>query len=424
MRPALTVRTTPVADLRVELYGELVGYLVGTDRRTFDFSTVKNAIDTFGLGSTILSESVPFDLVRNRSRAVRRRNFFAELLPEGTALDNLAAEIRVSTDDTIALLAQFGRDVAGAIQIFDPETPGEPRPPALAPVDAADIGQMLVNTQAFPLGNRPKSGRTSLAGVQDKIVLAREHDGWFQVLDGYPSTHIVKPPSVRYPTITFDEEYGFRAAKAAGLSTLTTWIEDFGGIPGLVIERYDRSPIAPQGRIHQEDMNQALGASRNEKYQEFGGKVSLKRIAHALGQGGDRASVEQLLRLLTVSQAVGNLDMHGKNISMLHLPNGSTCITPAYDVVPQTHLDSDGKMALAVNRKYGHAAITIDDLIAEGESWRVGNARAIITSSLEAVTLFVRSESPVANAYEGLQDDIARFTRNLLAGRPTGSTIS
>ncbi|MEC5151396.1 HipA domain-containing protein [Cryobacterium sp. GrIS_2_6] len=281
---------------------------------------------------------------------------------------------------------------------------------------------MLTNAQAAPLGNRPKSGRTSLAGVQDKIVLALKGDQWFQVLEGYPSTHIVKPPSARYPSITFDEEYGFRAAKAAGLTTFDAWIEDFGGVLGLVIERYDRSPDAPQGRIHQEDMNQALGASKNEKYQEFGGKVTLKRVAHVLGRNGDRRSVDQLLRLLTVSQALGNLDMHGKNISMLHLRDGSTAITPAYDVVPQTHLDGDGKMALAVNRKYLHAAITIDDLIAEGLSWNVRSPRALITSALEAVESFAHSESPVDNAYAGLQDDVRRFTRNLLEGRPTGDT--
>ncbi|WP_104133775.1 type II toxin-antitoxin system HipA family toxin [Cryobacterium sp. Y62] len=413
-----------MGDLCVELYGELVGHLVGMDRRSFDFVTEKNAIETFGLGSTILSASVPFDLVSNRSRAARRRNFFAELLPEGSALDNLAAEIRVSTDDTIALLARFGRDVAGAIQIYDPEAPGEPRTPAVALVDAAEVGLMLTNTQTAPLGNRPKFGRTSLAGVQDKIVLARQDDHWFQVLEGYPSTHIIKPPSVRYPTITFDEEYGFRAAKAAGLTTLDTWIENFGGVPGLVIERYDRSRHAPQGRIHQEDMSQALGASKNEKYQEFGGKVSLKRIADVLGRDGDRASIEQLLRLLTVSQAVGNLDMHAKNISMLHLPDGSTRITPAYDVVPQTHLDSDGKMALAINRKYSHAAITIEDLIVEAEVWNVRAPRSIITSALEAVDALLRSESPVEQAYAGLQDDILRFTKNLLNGRPTGSYLN
>ena len=102
-----------VGDLRVKLSSELVGHLVGPDRRTFDFVTARNATEAFGLGSMTLSVSVPFDLISTRSRAARRRNFFAELLPEGTALDNLAAEFRVSADVTIALLAQFGRDVAG-----------------------------------------------------------------------------------------------------------------------------------------------------------------------------------------------------------------------------------------------------------------------------------------------------------------------
>ena len=74
---------------------------------------------------------------------MRRRNFFAELLPEGTALDNLATETRVSTDDVIPLLAQFGRDVAGAVQIYDPDAPGEPRRPDLALIDAAGVGRML-----------------------------------------------------------------------------------------------------------------------------------------------------------------------------------------------------------------------------------------------------------------------------------------
>ena len=409
-----------MADLRVELYGELVGHLVGTNRRTFDFVTHANAIATFGLGSTILSESVPFDLVVNRARAARRRNYFAELLPEGSALDNLAAEIRVSMDDIIALLAQFGRDVAGAVQIYDPEAPGEPRIPALAAVDAAEIGRMLNNTQAAPLGNRPKTGRTSLAGMQEKIVLARDRGRWFQVLDGYPSTHIIKPLSARYPSITFDEEYGHRAAKAAGLTTLDSWIEDFDGVPGLVIERYDRSLDAPQGRIHQEDMNQALGASKNEKYQEFGGKLSLKRVAEVIGRNGDEESVQRLLRLLTLSQAIGNLDLHGKNISMLHLQDGSTRITPTYDLVPQTHLNSDGKMALAINRKFLHAAITVDDLIEEAESWKVRSPRPIVMETLDSVKGFVYSEAPVERAYDGLQGDIAAFSRNLMEGRPTG----
>ena len=51
---------------RDELRGELVSHLVGANRRTFDVVTLENAIETFGLGSTILSEPVPVDLVVNR----------------------------------------------------------------------------------------------------------------------------------------------------------------------------------------------------------------------------------------------------------------------------------------------------------------------------------------------------------------------
>ena len=159
-----------------------------------------------------------------------------------------------------------------------------------------------------------------------------------------------------------------------GLTTLDSWIEDFDGMPGLVIERYDRSPDAPQGRIHQEDMDQALGASKDEEYQESqesGGKLSLERVAELLWRNGDEESVHRLLRLLTLSQAGGNLDMHSKNISMLHLQDGSTRITSANDVIPQTHLDGNGKMALAINRKFLHAAITVDDLIEEAQFWKL-----------------------------------------------------
>ena len=214
--------------------------------------------------------------------------------------------------------------------------------------------------------------------------------------------------------------------RAVGLTTLDSWIEDFDGMPGLVIERYDRSPDAPQGRIHQEDMDQALGASKDEEYQESqesGGKLSLERVAELLGRNGDEESVHRLLRLLTLSQAGGNLDMHSKNISMLHLQDGSTRITSANDVIPQTHLDGNGKMALAINRKFLHAAITVDDLIEEAQSWKLRSPRTIVMETLDSVKRFVQSEAPVENAYDRLRVDISAFTRNLVKRRPTGHGV-
>jgi serine/threonine-protein kinase HipA len=87
--------------------------------------------------------------------------------------------------------------------------------------------------------------------------------------------------------------------------------EDKG--PRQIIERYDRSPDAPQGRIHQEDFNQVLAAAGNQKYQKYGGKVSLKRIEQVFAAIGDQDSLERLFKLVVVSVAVGNLDLHAKN---------------------------------------------------------------------------------------------------------------
>lgn len=220
----------------------------------------------------------------------------------------------------------------------------------------------------FPLANRDNSGKTSLAGVQDKIVLAQTPDGWSRALDGRPSSHILKPASSQYPTMIFDEEYGARLSRAVGLTSFDTWLETFDGEVALVIERYDRDPRLPGGRLQQEDFNQALGARGIQKYQRHGGRVSLAAIARTVNHWAGQADLHRLLRMVTLAVVVGNLDLHAKNLSLLHPPDGSTTLAPAYDVVPLTHLDADGELALAIDGEYRHAAITRDHLVREAHS--------------------------------------------------------
>lgn len=409
-----------MADLRVELYGRLVGHLVGASSRTFDFRTDRSVLEHWPPGSTVLSESVPLSLVENRARAARRRNYFAELLPEGRVLSDLAARARLGETDVVGLLARYGRDVAGAVELYDPDAPDEPRTPRATPLTDEQVGALLRDTRGMPLGNSPYSGKSSLAGVQDKIVLALVDDVWHQVHDGYPSTHILKPHSTANPTIIYDEEYATRIAARLGLTHGTPRLHEFDGRTALVIERFDRSPDAPRGRFHQEDMNQALGARGDEKYQEIGGKVSLVRIAQILRRAAGLAAVEQLLRYVTLTVAVGNLDMHAKNVSMLHLPDGSARVAPMYDVVPLRHQPTDGRLALAVNGVYVHSAVTADDIVAEGEAWGSRAASDVVRSTLDEVASVVASEAPDSRAQPGLRDEILGFTRNLLAGRPAG----
>lgn len=407
-------------ELVVELYGVQVGVL-REERNTFDFIATSDALRTFGIDSLVLSVAAPLTAVPTRTNGRKRRNFFHELLPEGRMLSRLAWEARVGEEDTIGLLRVYGRDVAGAVQVWDPATPGEPKRPRLEHLTEAGVAALLDNVQDYPLGNKPVGGKSSLAGVQDKIVLVHNPDGWHRALDGYPSTHILKPVPSDLPTIIYDEAYGSTLAEAAGLTTFRTWLEEFNGVPALVIERYDRSPTSPPERIHQEDFNQALGARSNEKYQRYGGKVSLGRIAHVLGQVTDDDSVERLLRMVTLAVAVGNLDMHAKNVSLVHYRDGTITLAPTYDFVPQAHQRNDGELALAVGGVYRHAEVTRLHLVDEGHAWGIGHAERVVDEVLETTRATVGNVAPHDRAYARLMDDIAGFTTNLLEGRAVGT---
>lgn len=410
-----------MADLIVELYGTRIGVLAGSSWRTFDFVTSPESVAEFGIDSQILSTAIPLTVVPVRSRKDRRQNFFRELLPEGQMLARLAQQAGLVEQDVIGLLRGYGRDVAGALQIWDPDVPGEPKQPASEALTRAGVADMLEHVQQNPLGNKPAGGKTSLAGVQDKIVLAKTSSGWNRVIDGWPSTHILKPESGDFPTSIYDEEFGARFSRALGLTSFSTWIEEFEGVPAVVIERYDRSEDAPQGRIHQEDFNQILGAAGNQKYQKYGGRVSLARVARVFSAAGDNDSLRRLFKLTVLSVALGNLDMHTKNISLLHRPDGSMTLSPAYDVVPQSHQPNDGEVALAVGGEYKHAAITMGHLLAEGRGWGLADVAGLAEETLTTVLQLAQAETPDQRAHPDLANDVVRFSSNLLTGHAAGA---
>lgn len=328
-------------------------------------------------------------------------------------LHHLSSTAKIPAHDVIGILRRFGRDVAGALQIWDPEMPGEPREPALESLEASEIAEMLRETARFPLGNSSRGGKTSLAGVQDKIVLATSGRTWNRVLDGHPSSHILKPVAKDHPTMIFDEEYGARFARALGLSQFATWVEEFDTVPALVIERYDRAEASPAGRIHQEDLNQALGVGGDAKYQRHGGRVSLGRVASAVRTYANDHDVRRLLQMVVLSAAIGNLDLHAKNLSLLHPADGSVSLAPAYDVVPLAHHPNDGELAMSVGGVYRHADVTAEHLVEEGikstwsaadpswrSTWRITQAGARFadsTSRLETApgSRFQRTDLPV-----------------------------
>ncbi|MBN9152297.1 MAG: HipA domain-containing protein [Micrococcales bacterium] len=406
--------------LAVELYGTIVGTLEGA-ARSFDFTPSAAGIDAFGVNSTILSVAIPFVPAQPRHHARRRRNWFTELLPEGDQYDYLLSQGGLRRGDTPGFLTRYGRDVAGALQVWDRDDPTEPRTPKLRALSDADVRQLLEDPIGSPLANAAARGRSSLGGVQPKILVAKTPTGWAQAFDGCPTTHILKPrlASPR-ETVIFDEEYGSRLARAIGLANFETRIMEFAGLPTLVIERYDR---VDGQRVHQEDFSQALEASGNEKYQEFGGVVSLKRIAELLTAHAPAGELRTLARMVVFAVAIGNLDLHSKNLGLLHPKHGDLRLAPTYDAVPQAHGSNDGKLALSVNGKYRFDQIARDDLHSEFTSWGMRKARTVIMETLDALKQAVGVEEPLDGAFATLDDHIAVFIDNLLDGRPpTGRT--
>ncbi len=399
--------------LAIELGETRLGTLEG-DARTFDFVPFPGAIDRFGVNSPALSVSIPLAPSPRRDHAGRRRNWFAELLPEGDQYEHLLTLAGLRRGDTPSFLARYGRDVAGALQIWDLDDPTEPLIPSLRAVTDQEVRTLLEDPIRSPLANDTVLGRSSLGGVQPKIVLVATPTGWAQSLGGYPTTHLLKPqlPGAN-ASVIYDEEYGSRIASSLGLAEFATSIHDFAGLPALVVERFDREDGR---RLHQEDFNQVLGASGNEKYQEMGGVVSLRRIADALYRHATRRDLERLGRMVTLAVAIGNTDMHAKNLGLLHLDDGVR-LAPAYDFVPQAHLTIDGRMALAVNGRYRLAELTREDLAAELGGWGLRAAADLVDETLEEAAVAIGRETPVAGAFTGLQESLAVATDRLRSAR-------
>lgn len=113
--------------------------------------------------------------------------------PKGTYAVSRSPNAGLRDGETLSFLARYGRGFAGALQVWDLDDPTEPRTPELRALTDADIGSLLQNRVTHPLANDPLLRKSSLGGVQPKIVLVKTESGWAQALAGHPSTHIRKP---------------------------------------------------------------------------------------------------------------------------------------------------------------------------------------------------------------------------------------
>lgn len=380
------------------------------------------ALERWPANTPLVSCSLPLG-----SRPTNALPYLRGLLPEGDALAALAAHARdVTVSDTFGLLARYGRDVAGAL-VIGAEAPDEARF-ALELYDDESLGEEVGGLDRNPLGIHDDS-ELSLAGLQNKLLLVETDDRWARPRHGYPSTHILKAEDRRHPGMARAEFDCLTLARTLGLTPVDSELVELAGIPCLITERYDRIAGAdgPPGRIHQEDLCQAVGIDGvgnrgRAKYQRRGGGGPGFRNAAALLEtyaADPRTELMRLVSAVTFTIAIGNADAHAKNLSFLHDTPETIKLAPLYDTVPTVLWPNlTEESALSVNGRFPLSELTLDDLVAEAAAWPFDREAALTaaTDTLEQLRAAARTLES-----EELATVVAGRCEALLAGRAAGA---
>jgi serine/threonine-protein kinase HipA len=417
----MTARET----LTVWLYGTQVAHLSETHDGDLALTWTRDAYDRWGDRSRVLSQLLPISLPSSSPHSQRVTTFIDGLLPEGNARVNYAIDVGLTSEDTFGMISRYGRDTAGAL-VFQP--PNEPEPTRVGyytPVTDEEVGQRLLDADRHAPTDPSERGvdSISLAGMQPKIGLHRTDQGWQACRGGAPSTWIVKlahPLGSIAADVVDTEVLSLDLARNIDLTTVTAEIHDFGGVRAIAVRRYDRYQTTDGAtvRIHQEDIAQALGLNTNDpnrKFQRGNAMPSLALAAGVLRDGG--AEPDDLLRLITFNHLVGNTDAHAKNISLIRHPDGTADLAPAYDVAMHMHHRlRDPLSAMDVNGKFRMLNISIDDVIAEGQSWALPHSRAsrLVAATTNALSAAL-DEIDLAD-YPGVSNDAFATVRGRVAG--------
>lgn len=339
------------------------------------------AQDRWPLLSPVLSCSLPLQSGRQDALPFGRG-----LLPEGRALESMAKAAGVAVNATFALLARYGRDVAGALVIAD-EAP-QLRPGSLDPYAQDALTQAVDALEEEPLALQDDS-ELSLAGFEDKLLLVRTATGWARPVGGRPSTHILKRDNLRHPGIVDAEAAALRIAAALGLTTIDPRLVDLGEHRCLIVRRFDRI-VADDGtvtRVHQEDLCQATGTDTDAqrgraKYQAHGGPGFADAAELLRNYAAEPATeLRRLLRTMVFTVLIGNADAHGKNLALLHPTAETVRLAPLYDTVPTAlwpTLRTDAAMTIGGTTELD--AVTMDALEREARSWSI--ARPIVPTTI------------------------------------------
>ncbi|MEO8122222.1 MAG: HipA domain-containing protein [Rhodoferax sp.] len=283
-------------------------------------------------GGYVLAPQFPLRPAPFTGTAVR--SFFENLLPEGTALDDVVSALALRNPSTLELLGQLGQDLPGVLSLL-PEAAQPEFLPQYRQLPFAELSRRLQSNQPLLVSNDQST--MSLAGAQEKmgVQFVPKSRHLLESVGRSLSTHIVKPDTrqVRYQPSAINEYACMTLARALKLPVPDVWLLR---VPEAVyvVARYDRINVAGNVvGLHQFDGCQLLGHGSGWKYQRQGGLVSIPKLVAALRRLPVRgADLLQMQRWVMFNYLIGNADAHAKNLSVLVDDKGFR-LAPFYDLL-------------------------------------------------------------------------------------------
>jgi len=325
-----------------------------------------------------LSLSLPLRPAGHPYRGERVSAFFDNLLPDNDVIRRrMQARFSTRSVDAFDLLAQVGRDCAGALQLMlKGELPPDPTHVVGVALDETQIEQVLGGIFVAPLGHRAGEDddfRISLAGAQEKTAFLYHGGRWKKPSGATPTTHIFKLPIGKTKALGIDlttsvenEWLCHEVLKAFDVPIAPCEMATFGAQRTLIVERFDRR-WSTDGtwlvRLPQEDLCQATATPPGRKYERDGGPGIETIMDLLLGSRVAAQDRVDFFRTQVVFWLLCAIDGHGKNFSVFIEAQGQYRLTPRYDVISAYPVLGHGKgklptqkvkMAMAVSGRNRH----------------------------------------------------------------------
>ncbi|MFZ3052239.1 MAG: HipA domain-containing protein [Sulfuricurvum sp.] len=301
------------------------------------------------------------------------KKFLANLLPEGSGLEELSLYFQVSKSNVFGMITKLAAETAGAL-VFSSNDTLIPQT-LFRPITTNELTQRIREREIKSIVIWDGKPRLSLAGVQDKLpIIVR--DGSYGIGEGdLASTHILKFDAKKGHHTVLNEFLCMNLAKKAGLDAAHVEIRRFENEPVLFVERFDRKVISldKTQRIHIIDGCQMLNLFPFEKYERSHGSgrdvahyregASMKKTFNLTSLcSSPAADTLKMIRWSVYNLFISNFDAHGKNISF-YVRKGKIEISPFYDLVNVSmYPNFSQELAMAVGDVFESRAIKAYDL--------------------------------------------------------------